>query len=157
MHFNLGKHGWERGTLAQSSLVSGSSYFSEGGGAYPWSLTPGPFRGRRGGQTRHGQDTAWAVCFVGFHAGGLSCSSLVFTTRIRRMREGNSFSLSTLAGWGYPVSGLDWGVPHPRSRQGGTPSQGWTGVLHSADGGYPHPRSRWGYPPVQDWMGYPSF
>ena len=84
------------------------------------------------------------------------------------MREGNSFSLSILAGRGVPCPRSGWGVPHPRLRQGvahprsrqvgtpsqvqmgGTPSQVWTGRYpipgldggtHSADGGYPHPRS----------------
>ena len=116
------------------------------------------------------------------------------TARIRKMREGNIFSLFTLGGggnsisaldrgypipglgeqgglypipgldrggtlsqvWmgrGYPIPGLDgegvphctsgWGVPHPRSGQGGTPSQVWMGV--------PHPRSGRGLPHFADW------
>ena len=96
----------------------------------------------------------------------------VFTACIRGMREGNSFSLSTLAWglaeypipgpdrWGYPIL-LTWGgtpsqvwvggpcrrsglggVPHPAD-QGGTPSQVWTG-------GVPHPRSRRGIPHPAD-------
>ena len=40
-------------------------------------------------------------------------------------------------GGGYPIQ-LTGGLPHPRSRQGGTPSQVWTGV-----------------PPIQNWIGYP--
>ena len=60
---------------------------------------------------------------------------------------------------GYPIPGLDWGLPHPRSEWGGTPSQVWTGgVPHSADGGYPiqdQDGSTPGYPPVQDWIWYP--
>ena len=56
---------------------------------------------------------------------------------------------------GYPIPGLDRGVPHPRFRwgypillMGGTPiqDQDWMG--------YPHPRLD-RVPPVQDWMGYP--
>ena len=92
----------------------------------------------------------------------------VFTTHIRRMREGNSFSLSTLAGGGgrkggNPISNLGrGGVPHPRSRWGeGTPSQVWTGggcpisglkrgVPHSADRGYliQDQDGGWRYPEV---------
>ena len=53
------------------------------------------------------------------------------------MREGNIFSLSTLAGGG---------VSHPRSGRGGVPyprsgSQVWT-----RGGGVPHPRFGWGVP-----------
>ena len=106
----------------------------------------------------------------------------IFTACIRRMGEGNIFSLFTLAGRrGYPVPCLRvgggnpsqvwvgvpcirfgwWMVPHPRS--------GW-GVPHPKSGqGPPHPRSEWGYygyPLARsgwwgvlryphDWMGYP--
>ena len=52
----------------------------------------------------------------------------LITARIRRMGEGNIFSLSTLAGRGgvpCPRSVGGWGVPHPRSWWGGTPSQIW--------------------------------
>ena len=76
------------------------------------------------------------------------------------MREGNSFSLFTVAGGGeHPIPGPNrGGVPHPRS--------GWGGIPHSADGGggYPIQDQEGGYarvpPPlfsrmdgVQDWMG----
>ena len=63
---------------------------------------------------------------------------MLVTACIRRMREGNIFSLFTLSGGRYPVSGLDGVVHHPRSRWGCTPSQVQMGVV-------PHPRSRWGY------------
>ena len=72
---------------------------------------------------------------------GTRCVRFV-TARIRRMREGNIFSLFTLVGGGgvpHPRSG--WGLPHPA--EGGTPSKIMTG-------GYPR------VPPVQDWMGYPN-
>ena len=49
----------------------------------------------------------------------------IITARIRRMTESNIFSLSTLAGGGYPISGLDEGVPHLRSGQGGYPHPIW--------------------------------
>ena len=67
----------------------------------------------------------------------------IITARIQRMREGNSFSLFTLAGRGYTTPGL--------GRGGGNPSQVWMGgggvpysrfgwgVLHPKSGGYPIP------------------
>ena len=58
----------------------------------------------------------------------------IITARIRRMREGNIFSLSTLMRREYSPPG-DGGVPHPRS--------GW---------GVPHPRSGWEGTPFQVWM-----
>ena len=83
------------------------------------------------------------------------------------MREGNIFSLSTLAGGGYPhpanggvtpfpgqdgrypIPGLDRGLPHPRFEQGGTPIQGLDkgGTL-----GYlpPHPGLDGVPPPIQE-------
>ena len=72
----------------------------------------------------------------------------IITARIRRMGEGNIFSLFTLAG------------------RGGTPSQTWDGVPCPRSGGVPHPRSGWGgypvpglggrYPaPGLGWGGYP--
>ena len=73
----------------------------------------------------------------------------IFTARIRRMREGNIFSLLTLAGGGIPHSRsrqgvphlADCGVPHSRSRMGGV------GVLHPVlDRGYPIPGPDRGYP-----------
>ena len=60
---------------------------------------------------------------------------LIFTARIRRIGEGNIFSLFTLGGWGvphlssevggYPISGPGGGVPRPGLDvwEGGTPSQ----------------------------------
>ena len=92
----------------------------------------------------------------------------LFTTRIRRMGEGNIFSLFTLSGggggtksrsglWGGGVPQyLGWGEPHPRG--GGVPQPG----LDS--GGEPHPRGGtlarsgwWGYTPQvrSGWWGYP--
>ena len=76
----------------------------------------------------------------------------VFTARIRRMVEGNIFSLSTLAGRG---------VSRPRSRWGGgvcTPSQVWVGgypVPCLGGGGVHHLRSRWGVPHSRSWWGVP--
>ena len=63
------------------------------------------------------------------------------------MREGNIFSLSTLAGLGGGV-----GVPRPRSGWGGVPHprSKW-GLLHPADGGYPIQDQDLGLNP-----GYPS-
>ena len=55
---------------------------------------------------------------------------VIFTARIRRMTEGNVFTLSTIAGGplprsrGVPPSQVQAGVPLPRSRQGGTPFPG---------------------------------
>ena len=99
------------------------------------------------------------------------------------MREGNIFSLSTLAEGGvnrprsgggvlHPRSRRGGGVPHPRSRRGvlhprsgqrGYPIQdqngggGYPGVpSHSGLDGVPPPiKTEWGYPPpIQDWMVY---
>ena len=72
----------------------------------------------------------------------------LITARIRRMGEGNIFTLCV-------SPHLDWGrgggLPHTRSGWGGggTPSQVCTG-----GGGYPIP-CLMGGPPWQDWMGYP--
>ena len=71
------------------------------------------------------------------------------TARIRRMAEGNIFTLcvSPHLDWGgYPIPGLDGeGVPHPRS----SPSR--PGM------GYPPSIQDWmrSPPPIQDWMEYP--
>ena len=88
------------------------------------------------------------------------------------MREGNIFSLSTLAGR-VPCPRSGRGVPHPRSRLGITPFQVWIGGPHHDDVGYsiqdqkgvPPSRTGWGthppppvldgVPPIQDLMGYP--
>ena len=82
------------------------------------------------------------------------------TACIRRMTEGNVFTLSTISGggvshprsrqgvpypadWGYSIPGLDEGYPFPGLDPisgldgGGTPSQVWMG-------GVLHPRSGWG-------------
>ena len=75
----------------------------------------------------------------------------LITARIRRMREGNNFSLSKLAGGGvvpipgvgggYPVPGLGRGVPHPRPGRG-----------------VPCLRSGWGVPCLRSgWWGTPSW
>ena len=71
----------------------------------------------------------------------------IITARIRRMTEGNVFTLSTISGWGGPHP-ADWGggVPLPRSGQGGTPSSCW---------GVPHSQVWTGVPPSQVWMGVP--
>ena len=86
------------------------------------------------------------------------------------MREGNSFSLSTLVeGGGYPIPDLDGEVPHSaeggtpsKIRMGSTPSQVWMAgypipdldgeVPHSAEGGIPS-KIRTGSTPSQVWMG----
>ena len=73
---------------------------------------------------------------------------------------GGPHPIPGLAG-GYPIPDLagGGGVPHPRSGQGGTPSQVWPG-------GYPYPDLRWGTPPphldlgwgtrpTQTWDGVP--
>ena len=72
----------------------------------------------------------------------------LFTARIRRMTGGYIFSLSTLLGGGYPISGLGGGYPIPGLGRG---------VPHLRSGwGVPHPRSGWwgvpGVPPDQVWM-----
>ena len=53
---------------------------------------------------------------------------MVITARIRRMGEGNIFSLFTLAGEG---------IPHLRFEVGGYPISGLGGVPHPMSGGYP--------------------
>ena len=81
---------------------------------------------------------------------------LHFTARIRRMTGGYIFSLSTLVGAGgsWSTPSQVWpgggGVPHPRSGQGGIPSQVLGGVLHFRSGVPPQPGVDGGYP------GYPS-
>ena len=80
------------------------------------------------------------------------------------MGEGTVFSLfvSPHLGGGTPVRSRGWGVPHPRSGCGGTPSQvwpvGWGVPIPGLAGGVPHPRSRGrGYPiPGLD-GGYPGY
>ena len=80
----------------------------------------------------------------------------IFTALIRRMTEGNVFTLSTIGGGGgvppsfpmgrgtpilpdggYPYPRSEWGYPHVTDREG---------YLHLADGGYPPVRAGWGYP-----------
>ena len=75
-------------------------------------------------------------CFISWLSENISLMAF-FTTRIQMMKEGNSFSLSTLVG-GYRIPGLDGGDP-----------------VKDQDGGYPPIQDWMGYPPVQDWMGYP--
>ena len=75
---------------------------------------------------------------------------------IRRMGEGNIFSLFTLAGGGgYPISSLRWGeVPQPGLDNGmGYPPRHGMGYPPRHGMGYP-PRPRMGYPPGPG-MGYP--
>ena len=105
----------------------------------------------------------------------------VITARIRRMTEGNVFTLSTIAGGGGVTLSSWWGgYPHPVPMggtpsflMGGTPPSGWqgypiwlTGGTHLAGGGcpgYTSIRTGWGYPPseldgntpCQNWMGTP--
>ena len=78
------------------------------------------------------------------------------------MREGNSFSLSRLAGeGGYPISGLDWGGGTSSQVQtGGTPSQVWTGGGTSSQvqtGGTPYQVWTWGGTSSQVQMGGTPF
>ena len=88
-------------------------------------------------------------------------SFLFFTARICSMTGRYCFHrcLSVnISGGGYPIQiwmiggfphpSLARGVPHPRSGQGGTPSQVWPG-------GVPHPRPGMGYLPARPGMGYP--
>ena len=83
----------------------------------------------------------------------------MITARIRRMTGGNIFSLFTLAGGGvphlrsrergYPIPGPGrGGVPNPRSRWGGSPSQVQVG-------GYPEYPPTWDGVPPQTWDGVP--
>ena len=81
---------------------------------------------------------------------------LLFTARVRSMREGNIYTWEWLsvhiAGGGTP-SQVWLGGPHPRSGLGGTPSQ--------VGGVPPLTRSGWGIPPDLEWgtprpkLGYP--
>ena len=103
---------------------------------------------------------------------------LLFTARIRRMGEGNIFSLFSLAGgtpsqvWvgGYPISGLGrggtpsqvWvgGYPVQGLGRGGTPSQVGGGIPHLRSEGTPSqvggvPPSQVGGTPSQVRRGYP--
>ena len=86
----------------------------------------------------------------------------VITARVRSTRKGNIYTWECLS---VHIAGR--GVPHPRSWEGGTPSQVWVGrVPHLRsrwvpwpgldDGGYPGypPRLEMGYPP-RPGMGYP--
>ena len=67
------------------------------------------------------------------------CQPLVIA-RIRRMREGNIFTLCV-------SPHLVGRVPHPADREGVTPFPA------PGMGGVPHPRSSGGYPPAQVRMG----
>ena len=125
------------------------------------------------------------LLFAPFRCWSILQLQFIFTDHIRRMGEGNVFSLCV----SLHLDGR--GVPHPRGLDGGgvTPSQVQMGVSHPADGGgglvegYLHPADRrgtpiqdhdrgtwsrtgwwfppieteWGTPPVQDWMGYPPY
>ena len=79
------------------------------------------------------------------------------------MREGNSFSLSTLVGGGgvarVTPSQVQMGeVPHLRFWMGGTPSQVQMGggtPCPRLDGVPPLSKTGWGTTPLQNWMGYP--
>ena len=86
----------------------------------------------------------------------------IVTARIRRMTEGNVFTLSTISGGGCPIPGLGRGVPHPRSGQG-VPHlrlEGYPGYpLPYLDlgCGTPHLDLRWGTPLHRPGMGYPPY
>ena len=83
---------------------------------------------------------------------------LIITARIRRMGEGNVFTLCV-------SPHLDWGGGVPiriLKGVGGSPSQVWRGGtlsqvwLVGVPCGTPLPRTGWGTSPTsQDWMGYP--
>ena len=64
----------------------------------------------------------------------------VITARIRRMTEGNVFTLYTIVGGGVPPSQVQMG-------EGGTPSQVQVGCAPFPGRGYPLPRSGRGTPP----------
>ena len=94
----------------------------------------------------------WFVANIPLIVQFIFCSFL--PPRIRRMTEGNVFTLSTIAGWGYHHL-ADRGVPP--SQVGGYPLPGpggWQGVPpfpHPGwGGGYPFPTSRRGVPPFPD-------
>ena len=94
-----------------SGSVSGTRFLFRFG----WFLSIQPWRTRTAKKKN---------CFISWLSENIGLMAF-FTARIRRMREGNSFSLSTLVGGG---------VPHPRSGWGGGP-------VKDQDGGYPpHPR-----------------
>ena len=106
-------------------------------------------------------DSRLAILATAFRYWAKVCR--IFTARIRRMREGNIFSLFTLAGGGglcprsrkggggrYLIPGLDKGLPHPADRGGWSSSQVWMGgtpIQGHFRGGIP--------PPIQDWNGVP--
>ena len=112
----------------------------------------------------------------------LANQTYFITARIRRMGEGNIFTLCVSphldggggvphprsawggvshprSGWGYPIPGLDGGGYPPWPGLDGitpSPQPGLDGVVsHPRSGrGDTHPRSGWWRYP-QDWMGYP--
>ena len=80
-----------------------------------------------------------------------------FTARIRRMIEGNIFSLFTPGGgWGvpHPADGggtpilPDWGVPHP-SQPGGRGTPSFLMGVPPSGLGYPSIGTGWGHPPIR--------
>ena len=81
----------------------------------------------------------------------LLCHCIVYyrpRTYVRREVMFSQVCVCSTFGGGYPVPGLGRGVPHPRSGQGGTPSQVWlVGVPHPRCGPHlvppPRPRSGW--------------
>ena len=82
-----------------------------------------------------------------------TCTSLIFTTRIRRMGEDNIFTLCISP----HLNGSGW-VPRPRSGQEGysilVPDRGWMGYPPSGTRcGTPRSGTGWGIP-TQDWMEY---
>ena len=74
----------------------------------------------------------------------------IVTARIRKMGEGNIFSLFTLAGGEGGTPSQIWGVPHLRSEVGG----GY--LARSGLGGVPHPMSGVGGYPISGPGGTPS-
>ena len=70
------------------------------------------------------------------------------------------YPIPGLAG-GYPIPGLAGGIPHPRSGQGGTPSQVWPGEYPiSGPRGVTQvlpPSQTWDGVPHQTWDGVPPW
>ena len=90
------------------------------------------------------------MCFLYVFSSSLSPAYVVRTTGVYVF---TGVCLFNFREGGYPISGLDKGVPHARSRGvphpssgGGTPPHVWLGGTHSADEGYPIPGLIEGYP-----------
>ena len=69
---------------------------------------------------------------IQYHCNDIQFSFIIFTTRIRRMRVGNIFSLFTPGGRGYPLPVQMGGTPSPTQSQ---QVRGWGTPIHSWQGG----------------------